>query len=81
MVAPRGLLVIENTIDWLGPNASYQNNEVAREIFAALGAHVVEFGVVNRSIHQVDECCAVGDIDRLHDAYRGILRRTFAAAG
>lgn len=38
MVAPRGLLVIENTIDWLGPDASYQNNEVAREIFAALGA-------------------------------------------
>jgi succinyl-diaminopimelate desuccinylase len=49
--------------------------------FAALGAHVVEFGVINRSIHQVDECCAVDDIDRLHLAYRGILRRAFAAAG
>jgi succinyl-diaminopimelate desuccinylase len=49
--------------------------------FAALGAHVVEFGVINRTIHQLDECCAVDDIDRLHRAYRGILRRAFAAVG
>ena len=49
--------------------------------FAAFGAHVVEFGVINRSIHQVDECCAVDDIDRLHRAYLAILRRAFAAVG
>ena len=49
--------------------------------FGALGAHVVEFGVINRSIHQVDECCAVQDIDRLHRAYLGVLKRVLSAAG
>jgi succinyl-diaminopimelate desuccinylase len=49
--------------------------------FAALGAQVVEFGLVNRSIHQVDECCRVEDLDRLHRAYHGLLSRVFAAVG
>jgi succinyl-diaminopimelate desuccinylase len=46
--------------------------------FSALGAEVVEFGLLNRSIHQVDECCAVGDLDRLHEVYGGALTRLFA---
>ncbi|HEX9708186.1 MAG TPA: succinyl-diaminopimelate desuccinylase [Steroidobacteraceae bacterium] len=46
--------------------------------FGALGAEVVEFGVVNRSIHQVDECCRVEDIDRLRRVYEGILTRLFS---
>ena len=46
--------------------------------FSALGAEVVEFGLLNRSIHQVDECCAVEDLDRLHEVYGGALRRLFA---
>lgn len=46
--------------------------------FGAAGAEVVEFGLLNRSIHQVDECCAVADIDRLHRVFVGILRRIFA---
>jgi succinyl-diaminopimelate desuccinylase len=45
--------------------------------FAALGAEVVEFGVQNRTIHQVDECCAIEDIDRLHEVFAGVLRRLF----
>lgn len=45
--------------------------------FGTLGAEVVEFGVVNRTIHQVDECCRVEDIDRLHRVYTGVLRRVF----
>lgn len=45
--------------------------------FGALGAEVVEFGVVNRTIHQIDECCRVEDIDLLHRVYEGILRRAF----
>jgi len=44
----------------------------------ALGAEVVEFGVLNRSIHQIDECCAVEDLDRLHGIYAGTLRGLFA---
>jgi len=46
--------------------------------FAAAGAQVVEFGLLNRSIHQVDECCAVDDIDRLHRVFVAVLRRLFA---
>jgi succinyl-diaminopimelate desuccinylase len=38
----------------------------------------VEFGLLNRTIHKVDECCAVEDIDRLHRVYAGTLRRIFA---
>jgi succinyl-diaminopimelate desuccinylase len=46
--------------------------------FSALGAEVVEFGLLNRSIHQVDECCAVEDLDRLQRVYAGTLRALFA---
>ena len=46
--------------------------------FGVLGAEVVEFGLLNRTIHKVDECCAVEDIDRLHRVYAGALRRIFA---
>jgi len=46
--------------------------------FGALGAEVVEFGMLNRTIHQLDECCAVGDLDRLHGVYAGVLNRLFA---
>jgi succinyl-diaminopimelate desuccinylase len=46
--------------------------------FGALGAEVVEFGLLNRTIHQVDECCAVEDIDRLQRVYAGTLSRLFA---
>jgi len=46
--------------------------------FGALGAEVVEFGLLNRTIHQVDECCTVEDIDRLQRVFAGILRRIFA---
>jgi succinyl-diaminopimelate desuccinylase len=46
--------------------------------FGALGAEVVEFGLLNRTIHQVDECCAIQDVDRLHEVFVAALRRLFA---
>ena len=36
MVAPRGLLILDNAIDWLGPEASYTAAIAAREIYRAL---------------------------------------------
>ncbi len=36
---------------------------------------VVEVGVVNATIHAVDECVAVDDIHRLADVYLGVLHR------
>jgi succinyl-diaminopimelate desuccinylase len=42
---------------------------------APTGAEVVEVGVVNATIHSINECVAVADIDRLVDVYHGVLRR------
>ncbi len=45
---------------------------------APMGAQVVEVGVVNATIHKVNECVAVDDIDRLHRVYLGALRNLLA---
>jgi succinyl-diaminopimelate desuccinylase len=45
---------------------------------APLGAQVVELGAVSSSIHKVNECVRVADIDALHRMYRNVLRRLLA---
>ena len=40
---------------------------------APMGAQVVELGVVNQTIHKVNECVRVEDIDALSRAYRRVL--------
>ena len=42
---------------------------------AHLGAQVVELGVVNATIHKVNEHVRAEDIDALHGMYLGVLRR------
>ena len=42
---------------------------------APLGAQVVELGVINSTIHKVNECVRVEDIDLLHAMYLGVMRR------
>ncbi|MDE2306105.1 MAG: succinyl-diaminopimelate desuccinylase [Gammaproteobacteria bacterium] len=42
---------------------------------APLGAQVVELGVVNATIHKVDECVRIEDVDRLHLLYLRTLER------
>ena len=42
---------------------------------APLGAQVVELGVVNATIHQVDEHVSIADLPLLERAYAGVLRR------
>ena len=42
---------------------------------APMGAQVVELGPLNASIHQVDECVGVADLDRLSAIYQCILER------
>ncbi|MGI9263776.1 MAG: succinyl-diaminopimelate desuccinylase [Gammaproteobacteria bacterium] len=42
------------------------------------GAHVLEFGHLNKSIHQVDERVRVDDLEKLKDVYRRILQMTLA---
>jgi len=38
---------------------------------------VVEFGMVNKSIHQVDEFCKVADLEQCTAIYHEILKRYF----
>lgn len=40
---------------------------------ATMGTEVVEFGPLNATIHQRDECVAISDLPRLSAAYRRIL--------
>jgi succinyl-diaminopimelate desuccinylase len=46
---------------------------------APMGAQVIELGVTNETIHKVNECVRVADIDRLHDLYRRTLELLLTA--
>jgi succinyl-diaminopimelate desuccinylase len=45
---------------------------------APMGAQVVEVGPINASIHQVDECVGVDELDQLSAIYQAILARLLA---
>ncbi len=45
---------------------------------APMGAEVIELGVVNASIHKVDECVRLEEIDLLHTMYLQALRNLLA---
>ena len=45
---------------------------------APMGAQVVELGVVNASIHKVNECVRIEDVDTLHAIYLQTLRNLLA---
>jgi succinyl-diaminopimelate desuccinylase len=62
----------------LRPELSTGGGTSDGRFFGALGAEVVEFGLLNRTIHQVDECCAVNDIERLRQVYSAALERLFS---
>lgn len=40
---------------------------------APTGAEVIELGPVNATIHKVDECVAIADLEPLQDSYRDII--------
>jgi len=41
---------------------------------APFGVEVVELGVVNKTIHQIDECVLVNDVTYLHDIYLQVTK-------
>jgi succinyl-diaminopimelate desuccinylase len=45
---------------------------------APMGAQVVELGVINATIHKVNESVCIADIDQLHKMYCGMLERLLA---
>ena len=48
---------------------------------APMGAQVVELGVVNQTIHKVNECVRVAEIDALSRTYRRVLELLLAGGG
>lgn len=49
--------------------------------FGPLGIEVVELGPVNATIHQVDECIALSDLERLPEVYFHVLDDLLGPAG
>ncbi|MCG6984543.1 MAG: succinyl-diaminopimelate desuccinylase [Thiocapsa sp.] len=47
---------------------------------APMGAQIIELGPVNKTIHQVNECVGVAELDDLSRIYAGILDRLLAQA-
>jgi succinyl-diaminopimelate desuccinylase len=45
---------------------------------APTGAQVIELGPVNATIHKIDECVKIDDLDILADIYQDILQRLLA---
>jgi succinyl-diaminopimelate desuccinylase len=62
----------------LRPKLSTGGGTSDGRFIAPLGAQVVELGVLNASIHKVNESVRVEDIDTLHRMYLGTLRNLLA---
>ena len=59
----------------LDPEQSTGGGTSDGRFIAPLGAEVVELGPVNATIHKVDECVAVQDLERLPALYRAVCER------
>lgn len=69
--------VIEVCREQLGrePEATTGGGTSDGRFLGPLGVSVVELGPVNRSIHQVDECVRVAELEQLPQLYAGVIRR------
>ncbi|MGA2708178.1 MAG: succinyl-diaminopimelate desuccinylase [Steroidobacteraceae bacterium] len=63
----------------LTPALSTSGGTSDGRFIAPMGAQVIELGVVNDTIHKVNECVRVEDIDRLQALYRRTLELLLAA--
>jgi succinyl-diaminopimelate desuccinylase len=43
-----------------------------------MGAQIVELGVINATIHKVNEHVSTADVDALHRMYYSVLKRLLA---
>lgn len=62
------------------PRATTGGGTSDGRFIAPLGAEIVELGVSNRTIHQIDERCLTAEIDALHGALLGTLERLLPPA-
>jgi succinyl-diaminopimelate desuccinylase len=82
--APAGLaaaaveVVREHT--GLTPDISTGGGTSDGRFIAPTGAEVIEFGGLNETIHMIDECCRIEDLERLRRIYHDLLARLLGAA-
>lgn len=78
-LTPRGDLtgaVSKAILDETGvePALSTSGGTSDGRFIAPSGAQVIEFGPINATIHKINECVSVSDLDRLSRIYQGCLR-------
>jgi succinyl-diaminopimelate desuccinylase len=59
------------------PQLSTTGGTSDARFFAAHGIPVAEFGPINASIHAVDECIAIRDLEKLPSVYRRVIEIFF----
>ncbi|GGY16328.1 succinyl-diaminopimelate desuccinylase [Rhodanobacter panaciterrae] len=59
----------------LDPEQSTGGGTSDGRFIAPMGAEVVEIGPVNATIHKVDECVALGELEQLPAVYRAVCER------
>jgi succinyl-diaminopimelate desuccinylase len=69
-----GVSAAVRTVTGLTPRMTTGGGTSDGRFIAPMGAQVVELGVVNASIHKVNESVSLGDIDALHAIYLQTLR-------
>jgi succinyl-diaminopimelate desuccinylase len=66
------------TVSGQAPSLSTSGGTSDGRFIAPTGAQVLELGPLNATIHQVDECVGVAELDDLSAMYEGILRGLLA---
>ncbi|MCZ6826036.1 MAG: succinyl-diaminopimelate desuccinylase [Gammaproteobacteria bacterium] len=61
------------------PETSNSGGTSDGRFIAPHGVELVELGLLNSSIHKVDECTPIGDLDQLSRLYRQILQKLLLA--
>ncbi len=69
-----GVTAAVKTVTGLSPALSTGGGTSDGRFIARMGAEVLELGVPNATIHKVNECVAVSDLDTLHSIYLQALR-------
>ena len=73
-----GVIAAVQAITGLEPQLSTSGGTSDGRFIARMDAEVLELGVPNPSIHKIDECVRVADIDVLHQLYLQTLRNLLA---
>jgi succinyl-diaminopimelate desuccinylase len=79
-LTPAGALVAAareaiTAVTEVAPTLSTSGGTSDGRFIAPTGAQVLELGPINATIHRVDECVAVADLDRLSTIYEDMLTR------